>query len=700
MKYRVSIDTGGTFTDAVIYSEKQTLTVGKSLTTPKRAYDGVKGAIKDAASQLNISLEELLTNTEIFIYGTTRATNAIITGTGAKTAFLTTKGFAHTLILKEGGKSKPHDFSKNFPKPYIPKERTFEIIERISSEGTISIPLDEKQATEIILHLGELGFEAIAVSFLWSIANPIHELKIGRMIGKILPKIPYSLGHKLTPILREYRRASSVAIDASLKPLMQDHLINLEKDLKKAGYRGEFLISTSAGGCAQVKDIVEYPIHTAKSGPAQAPVAARMFGNLEKAGSNYIVCDTGGTTFDVGLITNNKLRYSRDTWLGGDWIGHILSISSVDISSIGAGGGSIAWFDDGGLLRVGPQSAGAQPGPACYGQGGNLPTVSDAACVLGYFNPDFFLGGQMNLDIKAAREAIESIATQLNKTIEEAAYGILHLASEVMINAVRDVTITKGIDPKESVIVAGGGAAGINIMLIAMELGISKVILPKQASALSACGMQFADLISEESESFFTHSKDFNGKAVNSVINRIKKRVEKFRLSLPIEHRKKNYKMELSVEARYASQVWEIEVPVPSGDFENSKIVNKLMQNFHKVHEHLFALRDEGSAIEFIVWKIRLLVESGIKLTENKKNKKNKNLKLDNISRYCYFGSKKSQKTKIFKSNNLFPGMLIKGPCIIEEPSTTVVVFPGMSATVSNNNHYILNCNYDQNKNE
>ncbi len=693
MNYRISIDTGGTFTDAVIYNKRKTLTVGKSLTTPKRAFEGVKGAIENAVSQLGISLQELLSNTEIFIYGTTRATNAIVTGTGAKTAFLTTRGFAHTLILKEGGKSKPHDFSKNFPKPYIPKDRTFEITERISSEGQISIPLDETEAKKTILQLGKFGFEAIAVSFLWSIANPSHEIKIGKMIGKLLPKTPYSLGHKLTPILREYRRASSVAIDASLKPLMQDHLLNLEKDLRKAGYKGEFLISTSAGGCAQVRDIVERPIHAAKSGPAQAPVAARMFGSLEKAGSNYIVCDSGGTTFDVGLITNNELRYSRDTWLGGDWIGHILSISSVDISSVGAGGGSIAWFDDGGLLRVGPQSAGASPGPACYGKGGKLPTVSDAACVLGYFDPNFFLGGKMSLNINAARQAIKPIANILKKSIEEAAYGILHLASEVMINAVRDITITKGIDPKESVIVAGGGAAGINIMLIAKELGINKIILPKQASALSACGMQFADLISEESESFFTHSKDFKGKEVNSVIDRIKKRVEKFRLSLPLEHRKKNYKIELSVEARYASQIWEIDVPVPIGDFTSSKIFNKLIEGFHKMHERLFALRDEGSTIEFIVWKSRLLVKSGIKLTNSRKQIKNKIVETDIKKRNCYFGDKKSKITKIYKSNNLFVGMKVKGPCIIEEPTTTVVVFPGMSAVVSNNYHYILNCN-------
>ncbi len=364
MKYRVSIDTGGTFTDAVVSGDARGLVVGKALTTPARAFEGLSAAIADAAGQMGLSLPQLLAETTLFIYGTTRATNAIVTKMGAKTAFITTQGFKDTLVLKEGGKTNPHDFSMNFPEPYIPRRRTFEVVERISSEGTVSTPLDEDQARCVIEQIRGGGYEAVAVSLLWSIANPDHELRIGELLREMLPRVPFTLAHQLVPIVREYRRASVAAIDASLKPLMQQHLRGLERDLRAAGYAAEILVSTSVGGCVQIGEIVERPIHTAKSGPAMAPVAARSFGALENCGGEIIVCDTGGTTFDVGLITNGELVHSRDTWLGGEWIGHLLGISSVDIRSVGAGGGSIAWIDDGGLLRVGPHSADAVPGPA------------------------------------------------------------------------------------------------------------------------------------------------------------------------------------------------------------------------------------------------------------------------------------------------------------------------------------------------
>ena len=514
MAYRISVDTGGTFTDVVVTDQTGALIIGKALTTPERAFAGLAAAINDAAGQLGLALESLLAKTTLFIYGTTRATNAIVTREGAKTAFLTTMGFPDTLVLKEGGKRNPHDFRSDFPEPYIPRRRTFEIAERMNSEGIVSTPLDEAQARRTLAQLARDGYEAVAVCFLWSIANPAHELRMGELIAEVLPTIPFTLSHQLVPIIREYRRASATAIDASLKPLMQKHLSELEQDLRHAGYAGEILVSTSIGGCNHVSELVQKPIQTAKSGPAMAPVAARSFSQLENCGDDIIVCDTGGTTFDVGLVRGGNLVYSRETWIGGDWTGHLLGISSVDIRSVGAGGGSIAWIDDGGLLRVGPQSAGSVPGPACYGRGGEDATVSDAACVLGYFDPDYFLGGRMKLDVVAARRAVSAVAVKIGKSVETTAYGILSLASDVMIKAIGDITIAEGINPRDSVIVAGGGAAGLNIMLIARELGCRNVLLPKQASALSACGMQFADIVTEETASLFTTSARFDAPQV------------------------------------------------------------------------------------------------------------------------------------------------------------------------------------------
>jgi N-methylhydantoinase A len=688
MTFRISVDTGGTFTDVVVSGPGRPLVIGKSLTTPERAFDGVSKSIENAAEQMDMSLTTLLKNTSLFIYGTTRSTNAIVTNQGAKTAFLVTEGFPDILVMKEGGKTNPHDFSRDFPDPYIPRRHTFEVRERMSSEGTVHKELDESHFVDLLSRLKARKFEAIAVTLLWSFVNPVHELRLGELIEKHLPGVPFTLSHKLVPILREYRRASATAIDASLKPLMQAHLGHLEKDLREAGYEGEVLVSTSVGGCMRIADVIAAPINTAKSGPSMAPVAARTFSFLEQLGHDIVVADTGGTTFDVGLVRGGELVYSRDTWLGGEWTGHLLGISSADISSVGAGGGSIAWIDDGGLLRVGPQSAGSVPGPACYGRGGRLPTVSDAACVLGYFNPDFFLGGRMSLDVAAARAAIESVAGPLNLTVEEAAYAVLNIASEVMINAVHDITTSKGINPRECVLVAGGGAAGINIMLIAKELGCRNVLLPKQASALSASGMQFAHVKMEETSTFMTSSSAFDIEGVEAVLGELSDRLRRFREGLSEDQKAADHSIEYTVEARYASQVWEIDADVPVE--QNRANPRALFENFHSAHETIFGLRDANSDIEFLTWKARLTVQTGVNLVGGGELKPK--VEASVAFRECFFGAKHSVKTAIHKGVALTAGTVLSGPCIIEEPTTTVVVFPSMSATVTSNGHYLLAC--------
>jgi N-methylhydantoinase A len=690
MAYRISVDTGGTFTDVVVADEAGVLTIGKALTTPERAFAGLGAAISDAAGQLGLALEGLLAKTTLFIYGTTRATNAIVTRQGAKTAFLTTAGFPDTLVLKEGGKRNPHDFRTDFPEPYIPRRRTFEIDERMSSEGTASRPLDEAQARRTLVQLARDEYQAVAVCFLWSIANPAHELRIGELIAEILPSIPFTLSHQLVPIIREYRRASATAIDASLKPLMQQHLCGLEEDLRQAGYTGDILVSTSIGGCNHIAELVQRPIQTAKSGPAMAPVAARSFSQLEDCGGDIIVCDTGGTTFDVGLVRDGNLVYSRETWLGGDWTGHLLGISSVDIRSVGAGGGSIAWIDDGGLLRVGPQSAGSVPGPACYGRSGGSATVSDAACVLGYFDPDYFLGGRMKLDMAAARRVVGALAARIGKSVEATAYGILSLASDVMIKAIGDITIAEGINPRDSVIVAGGGAAGLNIMLIARELGCRNVLLPKQASALSACGMQFADIVTEETASLFTTSARFDTPQVMNLLAGLDANLARFRASLSGPQGQSAHRVEYFVQAPYASQVWEIETSLPHRDLASDGGVSALFEAFHQTHERLFALRDEGSTIEFISWKARLIVQAGVKLASLAGTAEQCAPPQSAQARRCFFGGDAPVDARIYKAEHVAPGSILAGPCIIEEATTTVVVFPQMSAQVTSNGHYLL----------
>lgn len=686
MPYQISADTGGTFIDVVINDERGRKTIGKALTTHDRVSRGLSQAIAAAASEIGTDLSGVLSNANLFIYGTTRATNAIVTRNVAKTALLTTEGFTDILVLKEGGKLDGHDFSHNYPDPYIPRRRTFGVPERISSEAEVTTPLDEAAVRTILQRLGDEGYEAIAVSLLWSIVNPEHERRIGLLIEDELPGIPYTLSHQLAPIIREYRRTSATAIDASLKPLMQGHFRELRDDLANLGYQGQLLVSTSMGGVMGIDEVIESPIHTAKSGPAMAPIAGVNYSLSEGLGGDMVVCDTGGTTFDVGVSRDGQLVYSRDTWLGGIWEGDLLGISSVDIRSIGAGGGSIAWVDDGGLLHVGPQSAGSEPGPACYGRGGVDATVSDAATVLGYFNPDNFLGGRMQLDRTSAEKAVDRLAAQLGIGRYETAWGILSLASDSMVKAVHEVTTAQGLNPAESTIVAGGGAAGINIMQIASELGARNIVLPRLASALSATGMHFADIVKEEAKAFITSTNRFDTHAVNRTLEELDRRLNEFLERAGLRGRLSS--IDYFAEARYQGQVWDVDAPLPFARFTSGdEDVARFVEEFHQAHERIFAIRDAGSAVEVINWKARLTVE--IPSTRDHAALVHEATSTPG-QRSCYFGGTEPIPTAIYRPEHFDIGTTIQGPAIIEEPTTTLVVFPGMSAQISPSRNYIL----------
>jgi N-methylhydantoinase A len=688
MGFRISVDTGGTFTDVVIADARGIAAIGKALTTPARIFDGMRTAIEVAAQELGLSGKVLLSQSDMLIYGTTRATNAVVTKSTAKTAFLTTRGFRDILVLKEGGKYDPHDYSYDYPPPYIPRRYTFEIDERIDAQGNVVHPLDQNQAREVVRTLAERHFEAVAVCLLWSIANGRHESEIARLIDQELPGVPYTLSHELVPIVREYRRASTTAIDASLKPLMQRHLREMEADLRAAGFAGELLIGTSGGGCQHVTEVAGRPVTMLKSGPAMAPVAGKAYVTIEDLGRDAIVCDTGGTTFDVGLVRDGDLVYTRDSWLGRRWLGHMVAMSSVDVRSIGAGGGSIAWIDAGGLLRVGPQSAGAVPGPACYGAGGDQPTVTDACVVLGWFDPDYFNGGRMKLDAAAAHRVVEKLANALGRSVPATAFAIITIANELMIKAIHEITVSEGVNPRESVIVAGGGAAGLNILPIARELGCATTILPKTASAMSACGMQYSDIVFEQTRSRVTMSGSFDLDGVNAALAEIDAALDRFRANLHGAERANVHK-EFLVEARYKSQVWELDTPLPVARFRTPKDVAALVEAFHTVHDRVYAVRDEQSEVECVNWRGRIAIRLSKPPKPLRKRIAARKPK-PWARRPAYFGPDDLRKTPVFRGSELLPGAVIAGPAIIEEPTTTIVVYPKMSASVSPSGHYIL----------
>lgn len=689
MSFRISVDTGGTFTDVVIADSHGTLHIGKALTTYRRAFEGISAAIGQVASTLGLTVTEVLAGTTHFAYGTTRSTNAIVERKTARTAYFATAGFPDTLLLREGGRLGGAFSPREYTAPYVPRYLTFEIDERVDSDGGVHRPLGEASVVAAIEGCRDHRVEAVGVSLLWSTVNPSHELRIGQLLDEHLAGVPYTLSHRLNPVLREYRRASSTVIDASLKPLMQVFLRELDADLAANGFAGRLLISTSFGGSWPVDHMIERPIYSVGSGPSMAPVAALRVGRttLSEPAPNLLVADTGGTTFDVGLISDGQIHYSADTWLGAKWTGHITGTKSVDVRSIGAGGGSIISVDQAGLVRVGPESAGADPGPACYGRGGTFPTVTDAALVLGYFDPAGFLGGGLRLDMEAAQTALAPIAQSLGTDPVGAARGALVIATQNIVSAIREMTVSQGIDPRDLVLVAGGGASGVNVVQIARELGIAHVVLPKTAGALSAAGALFADLISDFTVSAFASTRDFDADAVNAAIAQAEGQAEAFERAIagmgPVAvHRR------LTVDARYPGQVWELETPVDGLRIDGPSMVDALREEFHRQHLRVFQVNDPSQDVEFLTWKLRVTAELDKPALPTPPAHVGD---ADAVrTRLVHFADGDHSGTPVYDGGDLAPGATVVGPAIILEATTTLVVDPGSTVRVAPNGDYVI----------
>ena len=685
---RITCDIGGTFTDVVVSDETGRLTVAKALTQPENLFGGLRAALERAATQLQEPLAHLLGRTSLFIFSTTQATNAILEGTTARTAFLCTEGFPDILVRREGGSLRPYDYTRPFPDPYVPRRLTFEIDERIDAAGDVVKPLRQESALAALAQARGLDVEAVSVCLLWSTANPAHELALGELIERELPGVPYSLSHLINPIAREYRRASGTSIDASLKPLMQRHLPEIASGLQADGFAGELLAASSAGGVVPMGELIVSPLWSVRSGPSLAPVAARTVAAAETGSGDVIVCDTGGTSFDVSLVRGGDLVFTSETWLGEPFCGHLTGLSSVDVRSIGAGGGSIAWVDPGGLLRVGPESSGADPGPACYGRGGTRPTVTDAALVLGYVDPEHFLGGAMALDTHAAETALDGLAEQLGISLKEAAHAVLSVANERMIAAIHELTVNEGVDPRESTLVAGGGAAGLTILPIARELGCREVLLPRAAGVLSAFGGQHSDIVRELTAPQVADSEQFDFAAVDRTLGQLRERMLAFEAELPDglagEVRRRYF-----VEARYAHQVWDLSIPLEGDGVEDDQALERLIERFHDAHERIFAVREPGQRIEMSQWRGRVAVSTAKPPVAA--GREAAAGALDTASqRVAFFPELGEVEIPVHLGERLAPGTSVRGPALVIEPETTIVVYPGWTAHVTALGNYRL----------
>jgi N-methylhydantoinase A len=673
---RLAIDTGGTFTDLLLEHDDGSLTLAKAPTTPDDPVDGVLAAIEAGAEAIDSTSAQVLGASSVLVHGTTRALNAVVTSSAARTALLVTEGHPDVLMFREGGRVAPFDFTRPFPDPYVPRSLTYEVPERIGADGEVVRPLEEEAVVRIVDLLRDEGIEAVAVCLLWSVVNARHERRVGELLAEHLPGVEVSLSHQVNPALREFRRASSTCIDASLKPIMTSYLERLDGALRGAGFAGRLLVTTSDGGMVDAEVAARTPVRALSSGPALAPVAGRHYA-AAIGSATAVVADAGGTTYDVSVVRRGVIPRTREAWVGGRILGHMTGYPAIDVRSIGAGGGSVAWVDAEGLLHVGPQSVGSVPGPACYGRGGTRPAVADAAVVLGIIDPGHFLGGTMDLDVEAAHAALtRDVGSPLGLDADDAAAAVLALATEHMVQAIGDVTIKQGIDPRDAVLVAGGGASGLNALSISKRLGFRCVVVPDTGAALSAAGALLSDVAWSTSRTAVVASDGFRLDVANGVLEELERECREFARGGGADTAAAAC-IGYSIEARYAHQAWEIELPLAIQRFTGGDDVARLVEAFHAQHRELFGIEDRDSRVEVMNWRARIALPGarGIGAVSTWPSDQ----RVDGRS-VCFpdFGR---HEAAVRLPGELRPLEPLEGPAIVEAPVTTLVVDPGCAAT-------------------
>ena len=690
--YRVCIDIGGTFTDCVVARDArdgkdadsdQSLRIFKTPSTPAAFERGFMNALALAAEGHGLALPDFMARVERIVHGTTVSTNAVLEGKHATVGLICTHGFRDILTLREAPRKPPFQWRLTYPEPFVPRLRTRGVRGRIDAAGAERAPLEEDDVLAAVDDFRKLGVEAIAVCLLWSVVNGSHEDRVGEIVRGAWPGVPVTLSHRLNPIAREYRRAVSAAIDAALRPVVSAYVQALDGGLREKGYRNELMIANCLGGMMPPDEIAARPIYSVMSGPTLAPVAARKLA----AAPDLVVVDMGGTSFDVSAVRDGQLVISPEAMLTRF---DMLGIPKVDVRSVGAGGGSIAHVDAGGLLRVGPESAGADPGPACYGLGGTRPTVTDADVVLGIIDPDYFLGGRMRLDREAAETAVDSIADALGIERAAAARAIASTVDHTMIAAIEDITVQEGIDPRESYFVAGGGATAVHMGQMARVLGIKGYMVPKFSAGLSAFGGLISDIVWEETATLVTDAARFDRAGVNRVLAAL---IERGRAFLPRAGiAQADQRFEYAYLGRYQYQSWEIEVPFAARDGArgNGALGGALAAGdeagladaFHRMHERIYTIKNENDLVEFTTWKVRAIGPVAAELAPVAREATARPPKPHGTRRVHLPGRVAPASVPVYRGGNLDPGATIAGPAIVEEATTTVLVPADATATV------------------
>ena len=679
MSIRVGIDTGGTFTDLVGVEEGSgQIIVAKRPSTPRNPEAGAFDSL--AASEIDIG------DIAFLILGSTIAINAFHQRAGARVLYLTTKGFEDVLFIQRINRKFHYDLDWVKPAPFVERRDCIGVNERVTRDEKVLVPLEDRELERlrdvISQRLSEDSREtAIAVNLLFSYASSEHEERLGEFLRREFPGVPVSLSHRVAPIWREYERGSTTVAEAYVKPLVAGFARQLDKGLRDRGLRCTWAFMKSNGGNMVAEAAPDHAVQLVLSGLAGGIVAGRYFG--ETVGSNRVITlDMGGTSTDVGLVIDGEYGYTTEYQV--EW-GLPIAAPFIDVTTIGAGGGSIAWIDRGGFLKVGPQSAGADPGPACYDAGGTEATVTDANLVLGRLNPDYFLGGRMKLNREKATEAVAAVGRKLGMPVDETAHSIVQLANENMANAIRLITVERGIDPREFDLVAFGGAGPLHAAALAESVGIRRVIVPPNAGLASAFGNLLVDLRVDRSE---THAYRTNQLDVARVDERFISLTEEALQELRTEGFTGTPLVVRSISMRYMGQNYEQDVPVPAGPITDTTIAD-VCDRFHQQHNSFYGYSIPGEIMELIHFNVSVIGETTKAALPLLDSPSTSDPDARTV-REVYFGEKGYVECPVYRREDLFADAAIRGPAIIEDEDSTVVVPEGGRLTVSDRGLLII----------
>jgi len=669
----VALDIGGTFTDFVAFNLATGEVIqAKDSTTP---YDLSVG-IKKTLGKTGLAIS----NFDNFVHGSTVAINTAIERTGAKTALIVTQGTRDVYQIGRGNRPESYNFLFRRPEPLVPRRRTYEIIERLNSAGEIIVALDEGSLQEAVKRLIADGAEATAVCLIHSWANPEHELLAGRVLQRDAPGLFHSLSNEILREYREYERTSTTVLNSYVGPRVSRYLQDFENLLAEAGFRGQFLIMQSNGGAMSPETAKRLPVATMESGPVGGIIAASETGR-ELGVSNVIAFDMGGTTAKVSLVQDNEPVIAQGYYVGGEACGLPVMYPVIDIVEVGAGGGSIAWIDEVGGLKVGPRSAGGHPGPVCYGQGGEEPTVTDANLVLGRLGADRFLGGEMRLDLAAARAAIESkIAKPLGVSVEAAALGIIKIAIAEMSLAVQSVSVGRGHDPRDFAMVAFGGAGPLHAAEIARELNIPRLIIPRVPGHFSALGMLLSDLRHDFVRTYYKPLAECDFAALGAIFAEMENEARALLRSEGMSEDR--ISMQLTLDMRYAGQEFPIQTPVDAQALARGD-AQALRSAFDRVHDRRFGHKADNEEVEVV----------NCRLTGRGRRQRAQFPAAPAVGSatggllgerdMIFADPAKPRKSPVYQREELAAGQIVRGPAAITEYASTTILLEGDVLTVA-----------------